>query len=49
MEAEVVMVATEVVASVVVEVSVGAIVEVLETVEDMEGATKWEEGESLLM
>lgn len=49
MEAEVVMVVTEVVASVVVEVSVGEIVEALETVEDMEEATKWAEGESPLV
>lgn len=43
-EAEVVMVATEAVASEVVEVSVGEIVEAMEEVEDLEGATKWEEG-----
>lgn len=44
------MVATEVVASEVVEVSVEEIVEAMEEVaEDLEGATKWEEGWSMLM
>lgn len=45
-EAGVVMAATEAAASVVVEVSVGAIVEAMEEVveEDSEGATKWVEG-----
>lgn len=39
------MAATEAAASVVVEVSVGAIVEAMEeVVEDSEGATKWVEG-----
>ena len=48
-EAEVVMVATEAVASEVVEVSAGEIVEAMEEVEDLEAATKWEEGWYLLM